>query len=88
VHRDDSEDHWRNVRCPVCIVSGGLAAEYWRTQMPMEWDGAFAEGELEARIALFPDVAHVHFPDAGHMIHYDDPERLAQVAADFLEKRL
>ncbi|MEQ8859987.1 MAG: alpha/beta hydrolase [Pseudomonadales bacterium] len=88
VRRDDTERYWRELRCPTLIVSGDLAAEYWRAQMPIEWDGAFAPGELEARVARFPDAEHVAIADAGHMVHFDQCETLTRAVADFLERRL
>jgi pimeloyl-ACP methyl ester carboxylesterase len=77
----------RNVRCPVLVVSGDLAHEYWRAQMPFEWDGRFAPGELEARIREFPDHEHVAIPGAGHMVHFDEPAALIGAVTDFLERR-
>src|SRR5690606_34891949 len=35
----DSERYWHHVRCPTLLVTGDLAHEYWRAQMPLEWDG-------------------------------------------------
>lgn len=87
VRRDETERYWRHVRCPTLIVSGALADEYWRAQMPIEWDGRFAPGELEARVRHFPDAEHRVFPDAGHMVHYDRPHALGDAVVDFLERR-
>jgi len=85
--RADTEPFWRNVRCPTLIVSGDRAHEYWRAQIPVEWDGRFAPGELEARIRLFADHEHVALPGAGHMVHFDEPAALTRAVADFLERR-
>lgn len=83
----DGERYWRQVRCPTLIVSGDQAYEYWRAQIPLEWDGRFSPGELEARIGCFRDAEHRAFADAGHMVHYDRPRDLAEAVADFLERR-
>jgi pimeloyl-ACP methyl ester carboxylesterase len=88
VSRQETERHWRHVTCPTLIVSGDLADEYWRAQMPVEWSGRFAPGELEARVAMFPDAEHVALAGAGHMVHYDRPAELHRAVADFLERRL
>jgi pimeloyl-ACP methyl ester carboxylesterase len=85
--RVDNEPFWRNVRCPVLIVSGDLAHEYWRKQIPLEWDGRFAPGELEERVRTFPDHEHVALPGAGHMVHFDQPAALTRAVANFLERR-
>lgn len=87
VRREDTERYWRHVTCPTLVVSGDLADEYWRAQMPMEWTGRFAPGELEARVRSFPNAEHVAFAGAGHMVHYDRPAELARAVADFLEQR-
>ena len=86
--REDTERYWRQIRCPTLIVSGALAHEYWRAQMPVEWPGTFAPGELEGRVACFADAEHLMFEDAGHMVHYDRPEALTEAVADFLERKL
>jgi pimeloyl-ACP methyl ester carboxylesterase len=88
VSQQETERHWRHVACPTLIVSGDLAHEYWQTQIPLEWSGRFAPGELEARVALFPDAEHVALAGSGHMVHYDQPGELARAVADFLERRL
>lgn len=88
VRREDTERYWRHLHCPTLIVSGELAAEYWRAQMPVEWDGEFAPGELEARVRCFPDAEHVALADAGHMVHFDRSDALVRAVADFLERRL
>jgi pimeloyl-ACP methyl ester carboxylesterase len=88
VNRHDTERYWRRITCPTLVVSGDLADEYWRAQMPLEWNGRFAPGELAARIRLFPNAEHVAFDGAGHMVHYDQPAALSRAVADFLERRL
>ena len=43
--------------------------------------------EYEAHLSAFPDIEHVELADAGHMIAFDQPERLNEVIADFLARR-
>lgn len=90
VRRADTERYWRQVRCPTLIVTGDLAHEYWHQQIPglPGWDGRFAPGELEERLACFADHEHVVIPGAGHMLHYDRPEALTAAITNFLERRL
>jgi pimeloyl-ACP methyl ester carboxylesterase len=87
---DASERYWSNVRCPVSIIAGDLAGEYWSRAMPAgsDWTGNFAPGELEARVATFPDAELSRMPGSGHMVHFDEPERLAEATIDFLRRRL
>jgi pimeloyl-ACP methyl ester carboxylesterase len=87
---DASERFWRNVHCPTCIVAGELAGEYWGRAMASDadWTGDFAPGELETRVSLFPDAELVRFAGSGHMVHFDEPDRLAETTLDFLRRRL
>jgi pimeloyl-ACP methyl ester carboxylesterase len=87
---DANERYWRNVKCPTCIIAGDLAGEYWTRAMPAgsDWTGSFAPGELEARVGLFPDAELHRFEDSGHMVHFDEPDRLAETTLDFLRRRL
>lgn len=86
----EGERYWAAVRCPTLIVSGNLAAEYWRGAIPagVGWQGEFAQGELETRVALFPDHEHLAFARSGHMVHFDEPDHLADAVGDFLRRRL
>lgn len=87
---DANERYWTAVRCPTCVIAGAFAAEYWRSAVPAGsgWTGAFAPGELEARVGLFPDAELVTLPGSGHMVHFDEPEALAEATLDFLRRRL
>lgn len=86
---DASERYWASVRCPVRIIAGDLAGEYWRSAMPpgSDWSGNFAPGELEARVDSFPDAELVRMPGSGHMVHFDEPESLTRATLDFLRRR-
>jgi pimeloyl-ACP methyl ester carboxylesterase len=44
--------------------------------------------EWAERLANFADVEATELADAGHLVHYDQPERLNEVIADFLRRRL
>ncbi|MGE0625345.1 MAG: alpha/beta fold hydrolase [Pseudomonadales bacterium] len=87
---DANERYWSAVRCPTCVIAGAFAGEYWRSAVPAgsDWTGEFAPGELEARVALFPDAELTTLPGSGHMVHFDEPEALAGATLDFLRRRL
>jgi pimeloyl-ACP methyl ester carboxylesterase len=60
------------IRCPVLLVDGGRSP--------------FALPDDPERIAAFPSPPRrVVLPDAGHLVHHDDPEGLARVIREFLE---
>jgi len=64
-------EFFRRIECPVLIVQGKESRQAARPDM---------EQRLEA-------IAHrtlAVIPDAGHMIHHDDPEGLAAVVGEFL----
>ena len=84
----DSDRYWPHVHCPTCIVSGALAAEYWGRAIPgrNEREGMFAPGELEARVASFPAAEHIVFNGSGHMVHFDEPDRLAAAVKSFVSR--
>lgn len=86
----EGERYWAAVRCPALIVSGRHAAEYWRGAIPAgpDWQGEFAPGELETRAGLFSDHELLVFEHSGHMVHFDEPDRLAEAVDDFLGRRL
>jgi pimeloyl-ACP methyl ester carboxylesterase len=84
--RDEGHQFWKAVQCPTLVISGDLAHEYWRGQfgeLP-GFDGRYGEGEMAARAALFPRGEHCAFHHSGHMVHYDEPERLINEIDAFL----
>ena len=50
------------------------------------YTGHFAEGEMEQRAANFTNHQHHWFEHSGHMVHYDEPERLSALTRNFLEQ--
>ena len=85
VDSDTNRARHRAIDCPVLVVTGGLAHEYWTAQMTVDgWDGRYTEADLASRLAAFKDVEHVHLADAGHMLHFDAPDALAEAVRAFL----
>lgn len=85
-----SEAYWSRISCPVCVIGGAHSAEYWSRAAPSgsDWDGAFAAGELESRVATFPDAEFSLMQGSGHMVHFDEPDNLAEISMEFLRRRL
>lgn len=86
--RDEGQQFWKAVQCPTLIISGDLAHEYWVGQFDNlpGFDGRYGEGEMARRAAIFPRGEHCAFHHSGHMVHYDEPQRLISVIADFLDR--
>ncbi|MGI9328673.1 MAG: alpha/beta fold hydrolase [Pseudomonadales bacterium] len=81
---------WQATRCPTLSITGDLSYEYWCAAMglPDDYSGKFQAGEYEARISNFADIEHLRFDNSGHMIHFDEPQRLARATQEFLQRKL
>jgi len=86
--RDEGQQFWKAIQCPTMIISGDLAHEYWSGQFDNlpGFDGRYGDGEMARRAAIFPRGEHYAFHHSGHMVHYDEPQRLVSVMADFLDR--
>lgn len=84
----NGEMYWSRVNCPTLVIGGNLAHEYWSSGIShtTPWDGKFAPGEYEARAASFPNHQFTLLPNAGHMVHYDEPDLVGQLTLDYLEQ--
>jgi pimeloyl-ACP methyl ester carboxylesterase len=67
---------WRRVTAPVMLVSGKLS------DIPARMKDT--PGQLAERKNAFRDRREVEMEDAGHMMHHDQPRRLARILEDFL----
>lgn len=72
----EAEACWRAITAPCLWVQGAET----ETPRHLRLSGA----DVEARLACFPNLRRVTLPDAGHMLHHDQPERLAAVVEEFL----
>lgn len=70
---------WQAIAAPVLWVEAD-DTEAWRWMGPKET----ARLEIDRRITFFRNVAKAMIADAGHMLHHDQPEALAQLVERFL----
>ncbi|MFV0678714.1 alpha/beta fold hydrolase [Ottowia sp.] len=49
------------------------------------WEGKFTLDEFHERLQAVPNVRRLVLPDCGHMLHHDQPERLALELEAFLQ---
>jgi pimeloyl-ACP methyl ester carboxylesterase len=73
---DEARACWERVSAPVLWVD----AEHSETRTRMK----LTEAELAERRAAFKDLKHRTVPDAGHMLHHDQPEQVARLIEEFL----
>ena len=73
---DEARACWERVSAPVLWVD----AEHSETRTRMR----LSTEELAERRAAFKDLTYRTIKDAGHMLHHDQPERLAQAIEEFL----
>jgi pimeloyl-ACP methyl ester carboxylesterase len=67
---------WRKVAAPVLWVEGA------ESKVPEMLK--LSSADLAERKACFRHLTECVIPDAGHMLHHDQPERLAEIVEEFL----
>ncbi len=73
---DEALACWRRITAPVLLVNGKDShIPAWLKDKP---------GELAERKAAFRDLREVDLEDCGHMMHHDQPQRLARLIEDFV----
>jgi pimeloyl-ACP methyl ester carboxylesterase len=78
-HVDEVMACWRRITAPVLWVEAD-DTNMWRWMGPKEQ----ARGEIDRRLAQLAQVTRRTIPDAGHMLHHDQPELLARMIEEFL----
>lgn len=73
---EEAEACWRKVAAPVLWVEGADSKLGEMMKISI--------ADLAERKAYFPRLAERIIPDAGHMVHHDQPERLAELLEEFL----
>jgi pimeloyl-ACP methyl ester carboxylesterase len=70
---------WSRIAAPTLYLEAE-DTDLWR------WMGKKEEArvEIDRRIATIPQVSTRMIPDAGHMLHHDQPEMLAEIIESFL----
>lgn len=81
-----SEERWSWVTCPTLILTAALANEFWSSRRGIDEQHATPEPEeIARRVALFRRGRHEEIEGAGHMVHYDAPDRLVAMIRRFLD---
>lgn len=61
----------------LCVVAEEDSLSQW-------WKDKYTLAEFKQRMASVPNLTHAVIADAGHMLHHDQPEQLAQLIENFL----
>ncbi|MFN0185676.1 MAG: alpha/beta fold hydrolase [Aquabacterium sp.] len=77
--RDEALAFWGAIEAPTLWVEGSL------TRIEKNWDGRYTREDFEQRLAAVRRLQRTVLPDAGHMLHFDQPQALAAVIEGFLD---
>lgn len=69
---------YARISAPVLVVEAG------DNQMEQWWQGRYTLTEFHQRLQSVPTLRQAVIPDAGHMLHHDQPQPLAALIEDFL----
>jgi len=72
---------WRRIEAPTLLVHGTESGEFWRGKPGSAY---LDPDDLARRVGAFRDVRLVEIAGAGHMVHFDRPDELAQAILAFL----
>lgn len=85
VVHEQSEERWSWIECPVLLLTGDRAMEYWlQRRDELVGEDNLHDREIERRRRIFQNARHVTIADAGHMIHYDQADALNREIRKFL----
>jgi pimeloyl-ACP methyl ester carboxylesterase len=75
---DETVAQWREIAAPLLWVEGA------QTDLRVWWQDRYPRAEFDARLTVVRDVTRLLLQDCGHMLHHDQPERLAQALIEFV----
>jgi pimeloyl-ACP methyl ester carboxylesterase len=76
---DEVLELYKSITAPVlCVEASDDSLTHW-------WKGKYGLAEYHERLKSVPDVRRAVVADAGHMLHHDQPEALAQLLEGFLD---
>lgn len=75
---DEAQAIYERITAPMlCVVASDDSIQQW-------WKDSYSLSEFKQRISVVRNLTHATIEDAGHMLHHDQPEQLAQLIEDFL----
>jgi len=76
---DEAIALYRSIAAPVLAVEGADG-------IIKTWKSRGHDDDLLKRLREVPDIGFARLEDAGHMMHHDQPEQVARLIEDFLNK--
>ncbi len=76
---EDTIATWKLITAPLLWVEGD------RTEFGKWWGERFTHAQFEERLCAVPNVQRLKLHRAGHMLHHDQPEALAQAIEAFID---
>lgn len=70
--------------CFSAISAPVLSVEASDNQMDQWWQGKYTLAEFHERLKSVQNLQQTVIPDAGHMLHHDQPEKLAELIENFV----
>ena len=77
--KDEVLEGWKRIAAPTLWVEGD------ETDPTRWWGHRYPRSEFDARIALVKNLRRVRLASCGHMLHFDQPQALAQALDEFLD---
>lgn len=75
---DETQAIYERITAPtLCVVADTDSLAQW-------WKDSYTLAEFKQRISVVSQLTHAVIDNAGHMLHHDQPEQLAQQIEDFL----
>ena len=78
--KDEVLECWKRIEAPILWVEGDS------TDTAKWWGDRYPRADFEARLAVVPRLERELLADCGHMLHHDQPERLARLIEGFLQR--
>lgn len=77
--KDQVLEAWKRISAPTLWIEGD------ETDPDRWWGHRYPRSEFDARIGLVKNLQRASLPSCGHMLHFDQPQALAQALDDFLD---
>ena len=77
---DEALEIYKAISAPTLFIEAGdNSLDQW-------WKGNYTLAEFHERLLSVPHVEQAKVADAGHMLHHDQPEKLAKLIQNFLSR--